>query len=125
MTKTINRQALQALMENGNAPVLIEALPEKYYAQGHLPGARHLPRLLRQRDLPELAPGRGSVQRARLYRCRGLSRWQEGLGRGGADVRKITVNAKPESKKGRTRFARVAALPLSIRGSSGSRLKTD
>lgn len=43
MTKTIDRLALQALMENGDAPVLIEALPEKYYSEGHLPGARHLP----------------------------------------------------------------------------------
>ena len=43
MTKTIDRKELQALMENSKSPLLIEALPAKYYAEGHLPGARNLP----------------------------------------------------------------------------------
>ena len=43
MVKTVNREELQALMSNGAEPVLIEALPQKYYDEGHLPGARHLP----------------------------------------------------------------------------------
>lgn len=56
MTKTINRRELQALMENGTAPVLIEALPEKYYAQGHLPGARHLPHDAVKEKAAQVAP---------------------------------------------------------------------
>lgn len=43
MVKIVNRVELQALKSNGVEPVLIEALPQKYYDEGHLPGARHLP----------------------------------------------------------------------------------
>lgn len=43
MTKTVDLDQLKSLIANGNAPVLIEALPEKYFLDGHLPGARHLP----------------------------------------------------------------------------------
>lgn len=43
MTKTVDLNQLKSLIANGNAPVLIEALPEKYFLDGHLPGARHLP----------------------------------------------------------------------------------
>lgn len=42
MVKTVAREELQTMIDNGEAPVLIEALPEKYYTQGHLPGAKHL-----------------------------------------------------------------------------------
>ena len=38
--KLIDRHTLQARL--GRA-ILVEALPEKYYRDGHLPGARHLP----------------------------------------------------------------------------------
>lgn len=43
MTKTVDTEELKELVVNGNAPVLIEALPEKYFLEGHLPGAHHLP----------------------------------------------------------------------------------
>jgi rhodanese-related sulfurtransferase len=43
MVKSINREELALRLGEANAPVLIEALPEKYYTDGHLPGARHLP----------------------------------------------------------------------------------
>lgn len=52
MVKTVNRAELQALMSNGAEPFLIEALPQKYYDDGHLPGARHLP----HDQVKELAP---------------------------------------------------------------------
>jgi rhodanese-related sulfurtransferase len=43
MTKQINRAELQArILANPNL-VLIEALPEKYYRDGHLPLAKHMP----------------------------------------------------------------------------------
>ena len=41
--KTIDRVTLNQLLQSENTPVLMEALPEKYYRDWHLPGARHLP----------------------------------------------------------------------------------
>jgi len=37
--KTISAQALHSAMAGGRAPLLLEALPERYYVQKHLPGA--------------------------------------------------------------------------------------
>lgn len=39
---TISRHELQALLGSGKPLALLEALPEKYYRQGHLPSARQL-----------------------------------------------------------------------------------
>jgi rhodanese-related sulfurtransferase len=43
MTRIIDRQTLQARIAASPELLLLEALPEKYYAQGHLPGALHFP----------------------------------------------------------------------------------
>jgi rhodanese-related sulfurtransferase len=43
MSKLIDRNELQRRLGAANRPILVEALPEKYYRDGHLPGARHLP----------------------------------------------------------------------------------
>jgi rhodanese-related sulfurtransferase len=40
--KTIERSELQALLASGAAVKVLEALPPKYFRQGHLPGARQL-----------------------------------------------------------------------------------
>jgi len=52
--KLIDRSTLQQRLER---VTLVEALPEKYYRDGHLPGARHLPhdqvRELAARVLPD------------------------------------------------------------------------
>ena len=53
MIQVITRQELQARLATAQPPTVLEALPEKYYRQGHLPGALHLPH--DQVDL--LAPG--------------------------------------------------------------------
>jgi len=37
--KTISTDALYATIQAGRAPILLEALPERYYSQKHLPGA--------------------------------------------------------------------------------------
>lgn len=42
-TKLIDRETLKQRLQSARAPLLVEALPEKYYRDGHLPGARHLP----------------------------------------------------------------------------------
>jgi rhodanese-related sulfurtransferase len=40
--KTIERTALQQALSDGKPLKLLEALPPKYFHQGHLPGARQL-----------------------------------------------------------------------------------
>jgi len=39
----ISRTDLQARLSSPLPPVLLEALPEGYFLNGHLPGARHFP----------------------------------------------------------------------------------
>jgi len=41
--KQIDRDTLSRKLAGANPPVLAEALPEKYFRDWHLPGARHLP----------------------------------------------------------------------------------
>jgi rhodanese-related sulfurtransferase len=43
MTATIAREALQAALASARPPILVEALPPRYFLEGHLPGAVHLP----------------------------------------------------------------------------------
>jgi rhodanese-related sulfurtransferase len=43
MSQTLTRETLQKRLASGARPTLIEALPAKYYLEGHLPGALHLP----------------------------------------------------------------------------------
>ena len=43
MLKQIDREELLRKLAGNTRPVLVEALPEKYWRDWHLPGARHLP----------------------------------------------------------------------------------
>jgi len=43
MTRLIDRETLQRKLAGPTPPLLAEALPEKYYLDWHLSGARHLP----------------------------------------------------------------------------------
>jgi len=43
MARIIDRTELQRRLAGPTRPTLVEALPEKYYQDWHLPGARHLP----------------------------------------------------------------------------------
>ena len=43
MSQIISREELRIKLSSANRPGLVEALPEKYYAVKHLPGALHLP----------------------------------------------------------------------------------
>lgn len=43
MSRTITREELRSRLALTDRPILLEALPEKYYAAQHLPGALHLP----------------------------------------------------------------------------------
>ena len=43
MNRFINREDLRTRLSSASRPVLVEALPEKYYVANHLPEALHLP----------------------------------------------------------------------------------
>lgn len=43
MNRIVSREELRVMLSSPNRPVLVEALPEKYYVAQHLPGALHLP----------------------------------------------------------------------------------
>ncbi len=43
MAVTITREQLQAKLDRGEQVVLVEALPERYYLDAHLPGAINIP----------------------------------------------------------------------------------
>ena len=43
MAKQITRQQLAARYAANPKLIVLEALPEKYYVEGHLPGALHMP----------------------------------------------------------------------------------
>ena len=43
MTATITREALKAGLDRGDAITLVEALPQRYFDDGHLPGAINIP----------------------------------------------------------------------------------
>ena len=43
MLNTITLAQLRDGLESANPPTLLEALPERYYADKHLPGALHFP----------------------------------------------------------------------------------
>ena len=43
MVKTITLAQLRGRLESANPPALLEALPERYFADKHLPGAVHFP----------------------------------------------------------------------------------
>ena len=56
MLRTIERDELRARMQSANPPVLLEALPERYYTDKHLPGARLFPHDQVERLAPTAAP---------------------------------------------------------------------
>ncbi|NJM33504.1 MAG: rhodanese-like domain-containing protein [Rhodomicrobium sp.] len=43
MTRAITREDLLQRLSAPQRPLLIEALPERYFRDGHLPGALHMP----------------------------------------------------------------------------------
>jgi len=60
MHRLIKREEIRSLLA-AKAPVtLIEALPEKYYAQGHLPGAINLPHDKVRERAPSLLPDKSA-----------------------------------------------------------------
>jgi rhodanese-related sulfurtransferase len=60
MSKLITREELQTRIAANPALVLLEALPEKYYRDGHLPGAKHMPHDQTAALAPTLAADRNA-----------------------------------------------------------------
>jgi rhodanese-related sulfurtransferase len=60
MTKTVTRNDLQARLAANPDLVLLEALPEKYYNDWHLPGAKHFPHDQARALAPALVPDRSA-----------------------------------------------------------------
>lgn len=56
MTVKISRDELRQKLDAGQDFVLIEALPRKYFAKGHIPGAVNLPHDQIESLAPELLP---------------------------------------------------------------------
>jgi rhodanese-related sulfurtransferase len=60
MLKTIARDELHRRIQSGNPPLLLEALPERYYADQHLPGARRFPHDQVEQLAPAVAPDKSA-----------------------------------------------------------------
>jgi rhodanese-related sulfurtransferase len=56
MTRIINREQLLIRLSETPAPVLLEALPAKYYLEGHLAAALHFPHDRTRALAPLLVP---------------------------------------------------------------------
>ncbi|HYL19605.1 MAG TPA: rhodanese-like domain-containing protein [Burkholderiales bacterium] len=60
MLKTIDRDELNSRIQSANPPVLLEALPERYYVQKHLPGARLFPHDQVERNASWVVPDKSA-----------------------------------------------------------------
>ncbi len=54
MVRSISREALKARLESKTPTTIIEALPRKYFDEGHIPGAIHLPHDEVEKRAPQL-----------------------------------------------------------------------
>lgn len=61
MKATISRDEIRARMASGASMTLVEALPEKYYRSGHLPGAINIPLAEVEARATELLPDRDAL----------------------------------------------------------------
>ncbi|MEP7084493.1 MAG: rhodanese-like domain-containing protein [Betaproteobacteria bacterium] len=60
MKQVIDRTELLRRLASATPPTLVEALPEKYYRDGHLPGALHLPHTQVRELAPALLPDKAA-----------------------------------------------------------------
>jgi len=61
MTRIIDRQELQARLSNNRPLTVLEALPAKYYLEGHLAGALHFPHDRARALAPLLVPDKATA----------------------------------------------------------------
>src|SRR5262245_38272392 len=60
MHRPIKREEIRRLLASKTSMTLVEALPETYYAQGHLPGAINLPHDKVRERAPALLPDKSA-----------------------------------------------------------------
>ena len=60
MVQTITRDDLKAKLDRGSPVILVEALPTKYYEDGHLPGAINIPHDRVDALAPDLLPDKAA-----------------------------------------------------------------
>jgi rhodanese-related sulfurtransferase len=60
MQRTITREELSSVITAGKAPLLLEALPARYFDDWHLPGARNMPHDAVAELAPRLAPDKSA-----------------------------------------------------------------
>jgi rhodanese-related sulfurtransferase len=60
MTTQLNLSQLKERRNSNPGLVLVEALPEKFFQQGHLPGAKHLPHDEVEQRAPQLLTDRSA-----------------------------------------------------------------
>ena len=60
MSRTINRESLLRKLLSAARPTVVEALPERYFADRHLPGAINLPHDKVDELAPRLLPDKGA-----------------------------------------------------------------
>jgi rhodanese-related sulfurtransferase len=60
MERRITRNELSSLIASGNSPLLLEALPAKYFDDWHLPGARNMPHDAVAELAPRVAPDKSA-----------------------------------------------------------------
>lgn len=61
MVHRISRDELRLRLENGESTVIVEALPPRYFAQAHLPGALNLPHDQVAEKAPTLLPDKDAT----------------------------------------------------------------
>lgn len=83
MNSTISREEVRARMKSGVPMTLIEALPEKYYLGGHLPGAINIPHTEIEAGARALLPDRDAfiIVYCASLACRNSTLAAQALGR--------------------------------------------
>lgn len=61
MTQTISRATIESLLESNEPITLVEALPAKYFDEGHLPGAINIPHDQVRELAPSLLPDKEAL----------------------------------------------------------------
>ena len=60
MIKTITREDIKQKYDNRDSIIVVEALPEKYYDSGHLPGAINIPHTEIRENAARLLPDKNA-----------------------------------------------------------------
>lgn len=117
MSRHITRQDLKAALDRGDPITLVEALPERYWREEHLPGALNVPHDEVDARAPRLLPDKTAtvVVYCASADCRNSAIAAERLRTlGYADVREYTEGKKDWIEAGLPIEAVAPALPETV-----------